>query len=123
MCSIPSSPRATGSASPNQGGRMATAPEILAIGLPFGEGPAVCADGSLVVTAIQEGQLWRVPPGGGAGTPIADVGGGPNSAVVTADNGFVVAQNGGIDLVALGVLESDAAVRFVRPGLQRVTSD
>lgn len=102
---------------------MVTAPELVASGLPFGEGPAVCADGSLVVTGIQDGRLWRVPAGGGTAVPIADVGGGPNSAVVAADGGYVVAQNGGIDLVALGVLRDGPPVRYVRPGVQRVAPD
>ena len=99
---------------------MPTAPEVVATGLPFGEGPAVFPDGSLVVTGIQQGQIWRVPPGGGVAAPCADVAGGPNSVVVAADGGFLVAQNGGIDLVALGVIAEGPAVRYVVPGLQRV---
>jgi gluconolactonase len=102
---------------------MTTRPEIVATGLPFGEGPAVCPDGALVVTGIQAGQLWRVPAGGGRPTPCADVAGGPNSVVVTTDGGFLVAQNGGIDLVALGVINDGPPVRPVVPGLQRVAPD
>jgi len=102
---------------------MPSGPEIVATGLPFGEGPAVCADGSLVVTGIQAGELWRVPPGGGEATRCADVAGGPNSVVVTTDGGFLVAQNGGIDLVALGVISHGPPVRHVTPGLQRVAPD
>ena len=99
---------------------MPTGPEVIATGLPFGEGPAVCSDGSLVVTGIQAGQLWRVPAGGGEASPCADVAGGPNSVVVTTDGGFLVAQNGGIDLVALGVISEGPPVRHIVPGLQRV---
>ena len=102
---------------------MPTGPEVMATGLPFGEGPAVCSDGSLVVTGIQAGQLWRVPAGGGEATPCADVAGGPNSVVVTTDGGFLVAQNGGIDLVALGVISDGPPVRHIVPGLQRVAPD
>lgn len=102
---------------------MTTGPEIVATGLPFGEGPAVCPDGSLVVTGISAGQLWRVPSGGGEATPCADVAGGPNSVVVSTGGGFLVAQNGGIDLVALGVIHNGPPVRYVVPGLQRVAPD
>src|SRR5262245_33855386 len=66
--------------------------------VPFGEGPAWCADGTLVCTSVGEGRLYRVWPDERRDAVIADTYGGANSCVPAADGGFLVTQNGGIDL-------------------------
>lgn len=59
----------------------------------FTEGPVVCQDGSIVVTAIDQGVLYRIADG--EATILGKTGGGPNGAVEGKD-GFYLTQNGGI---------------------------
>ena len=98
---------------------------VVATGVPFGEGPVWCPDGTLVITRVSPGALVRVWPATGRVAVIADTGGGANAAQLASDGGFVVTQNGGIDWRPHAkVLGLDAArvppYDPVAPGLQRV---
>jgi gluconolactonase len=97
--------------------------EVVADGVPFGEGPVWCPDGTLVVTSVAEGALYRVWPNEGRGERIVDTGGGANGAALASDGGFVVTQNGGFDFAATGLFEDPPPYRPAVPGLQRVASD
>jgi gluconolactonase len=99
---------------------------VVADGVPFGEGPVWCDDahgGTLVVTSVSGGCLFRVWPAEGRVERIADTGGGANGAVLASDGGFVVAQNGGFDFAATGLFDDPPPFRPAVPGLQRVLTD
>ena len=107
-----------------------SAPELIADGLGLPEGPVWCDDGTLVVTAVAEGALYRIWPGEGRRERIAETAGGPNAAAPADDGGFVVTQNGGIDFSSIPPLSKE--LRFPEPalpparvsgGLQRVAPD
>lgn len=109
---------------------MVSAPQMIADGLSLPEGPVWCDDGTLVVTAVAEGALYRIWPGDGRKEKIADTQGGPNAAAPADDGGFVVTQNGGIDFSNIPL--PPEALRFPAPatpsafvpgGLQRVAPD
>ncbi|MCW2622402.1 MAG: Gluconolactonase [Frankiales bacterium] len=95
--------------------------EVLATGLPIGEGPVELPDGTLAMTGVADGWIWRVDPQSGRTERWADVAGSANSAVVTSDGGLLVAQNGGLDLSMM--LDHQPPVRPVDAGLQRVRPD
>lgn len=97
--------------------------EVVADGIHFPEGPVWCPDGSVVVTSVTAGALYRVDLAEGRARLLADTGGGANGAVLASDGGFVVAQNGGIDLRATGVIPDAPSPRKAPPGLQRVLPD
>jgi gluconolactonase len=108
---------------------MSRQPVLIAEGIPFAEGPVWCDDGTLVVTSVAEGALYRIWPGEQRKAKIADTGGGANGAWPADDGGFLVTQNGGIDFPGLfpdfarRFSEPLPAVRPVEPGLQRVAPD
>jgi len=78
-----------------------------------------CPDGTLVVTSVCDGVLWRVSVSSGTKELVADVGGGANAAALCADGGFVVTQNGGIDFSRLpGAFAELPASVPATPGLQ-----
>lgn len=93
--------------------------EVIASNLGLLEGPVICRDGSLLVTSIDRGLLYRIE--GGMSKIFADVGGGPNGATEGPDQEIFVAQNGGIPPgphskpVAPGVqvVGRDGAVRWL----------
>jgi gluconolactonase len=94
----------------------------------FLEGPVWCAGpepagGSLVVTDVADGALFRIDVESGSPTKIADTSGGANGAAPCADGGFLVTQNGGLDFEAIGLFENPPATRRVRSGIQRVAPD
>ena len=99
--------------------------EVVATEVPFGEGPVWCPDGTLVITHVGPGLLRRIWPESGRTEVIAQCGGGANAAQLASDGGFVVTQNGGIDLApfadTLG-MSPDQVPSFEpgTPGLQRV---
>lgn len=106
--------------------------EVVVDGIRFGEGPVWCPDeserggGTLVVTSVAEGVLYRVRPEPGVSELLADVGGGANGAALSADGGFVVTQNGGVDFTSFGSLFADVDLppsRRATPGLQQVQPD
>ena len=53
--------------------------EVVVDGVRFGEGPVWCPDGTLVVTSVCDGVLWRVFVSSGTKELVADVGGGANA--------------------------------------------
>ncbi|MCH2171613.1 SMP-30/gluconolactonase/LRE family protein [Myxococcota bacterium] len=93
-------------------------------GVPLGEGPVWCPDGTLVITHISPGGLRRIDPANGASERIASMPGGANAAQLASDGGFVVTQNGGIDFTvfadSLGLNASKIPYAPGTPGLQRV---
>jgi len=97
--------------------------EVVVDGIPFGEGPVWCDDGTLVVTSVAGGCLYRVWPEQHRREVLADTGGGANGAVAASDGGFLVTQNGGFDFSAVGLFEDPPPVRYATPGLQRVGPD
>lgn len=101
--------------------QVSTAPTFL-------EGPVWCpgpgpAGGSLVVTQVAEGALYRVDVTTGLTTRIADTAGGANGAAPAADGGFVVTQNGGLDFAAIGLFDDPPVTRPTRSGIQHVAPD
>jgi gluconolactonase len=88
------------------------------------EGPVWCDDGTLVITSVPNGALYRVNIATGELTTIAVVGGGANSAAPTTDGGFVMTQNGGYDWGALGMNVVDPPPYVpATPGVQYVGAD
>ena len=76
--------------------------EVVCDGIRFGEGPVWCDDGTLVVTSVAEGALYRVEPEQNRAELFADTGGGANGAALAADGSILVTQNGGFDFAATG---------------------
>lgn len=79
--------------------------------LGFIEGPVVLRDGSVVVTSIDRGLLYRVTETGKE--VVARTGGGPNGATEGAD-GLYVAQNGGC-WPALNEIRAEAGIQRIAP--------
>jgi gluconolactonase len=67
--------------------------DILAGGLGVLEGPVTCQDGSIVVTSIDQGVLYRITQG--QAHVLATTGGGPNGATEGIGGLIFVSQNGG----------------------------
>ena len=67
---------------------------ILAEGFGFAEGPVIMPDGTVVVTDIRNGCLWRVAPDGSK-TEFARTGGGPNGLALGPDGALYCCNNGG----------------------------
>lgn len=97
--------------------------EVVVDGIPFGEGPVWCDDGTLVVTSVAGGCLYRVWPERHEREMLADTGGGANGAVAASDDGFLVTQNGGFDFSSVGIFRDPPPFRPATPGLQRVGPD
>jgi len=109
---------------------MTGKPELIAEGIGLPEGPVWCEDGTLVVTAVAEGALYRIWPEQGRKQKIAETAGGPNAAAPADDGGFIVTQNGGIDFSEIPLPPdylSFPAIKntpaFVSGGLQHVAPD
>ena len=103
------------------------APVQVCPGPTFLEGPVWCAGpepggGTLVVTDVAAGALHRVDVTTGAVTTFADTAGGANGAAPTADGGFLVTQNGGLDFAAIGMFDDPPETRPARSGIQHVTA-
>jgi len=108
-----------------------TAAVQLCPGPTFLEGPVWCppedggpgsGGGTLVVTDVGIGALHRVDVVTGEVTTFADTAGGANGAAPTADGGFLVTQNGGLDFDAIGLFDDPPETRPTRAGLQHVTA-
>jgi gluconolactonase len=102
---------------------MGSTAEIVVTGLLFPEGPSWCADGTLVATAVAEGTLYRIWPEEHRKELIATAGGGTNACAPTADGGFLITQNGGIDYTGLGLYADPPLYMPVTPGIQRALPD
>jgi gluconolactonase len=109
---------------------IASNPELIAQNISMPEGPVWCDDGTLVVTAVAEGALYRVWPEQRRKEKIADTAGGANGAAPASDGGFIVTQNGGIDFAAIPLPPSSGLPtspfpkpRHIEAGLQRVLPD
>src|ERR1700737_199171 len=109
---------------------MPSDPELIAQDIAMPEGPVWCDDGTLVVTAVAEGALYRIWPEQRRKQKIADTAGGANGAAPASDGGFIVTQNGGIDFAAIPLPPSSGkpsrpfpSPRHIPAGLQRVTPD
>jgi hypothetical protein len=57
------------------------------------EGPVTCQDGSVVVTSIDQGQVYRILDG--QPKVLAVTGGGPHGATEGLDGTSYISQNGG----------------------------
>jgi len=98
--------------------------EIVGAGIPFAEGPVWCPDGTVVVTSVAGGALYRVWPERGETKRVAVTTGGANGAALAADGSILVTQNGGMDFTNLpGVFGEFPACVPATPGLQRATAD
>ena len=109
---------------------MTSGPELIAEDISMPEGPVWCDDGTLVVTSVAEGALYRIWPEERRKQKIADTAGGANGAAPASDGGFIVTQNGGIDFGSIPLPPQAGKPtrpfpppRHVSAGLQRVTPD
>ena len=94
--------------------------EVVATGIPFSEGPVWCDDGTVVVTSVAAGALYRVWPEQNRAEVCATTLGGANGAALAAEGSILVTQNGGMDFTKLpGGLFGDLAEPIAAmPGLQ-----
>jgi gluconolactonase len=97
---------------------------VVGEGIPFAEGPVWCPDGTVVVTSVAAGALFRVWPESAKVERIAVTGGGANGAALAADGSILVTQNGGIDFSVLpGVFATFPPTVPATPGLQLASPD
>jgi len=85
----------------------------LAEGIGFTEGPLWTSRGTLLVTSMSRGLVYRVPLDGGAAVVEAETGGGPNGLAEGADGVVYVAQNGNATI-------QSRSPRPVEPGIQAI---
>jgi gluconolactonase len=98
--------------------------EVVATGIPFSEGPVWCPDGTLVVTSVAAGALYRVRPETRRADVCADTSGGANGAALAADGSILVTQNGGMDFTNLPGNMGDLPKAVpATPGLQLARPD
>jgi gluconolactonase len=98
--------------------------EVLASGLGALEGPVICRDGSLVVTSIDQGKVYRIVDG--LPKVVATTGGGPNGATEGADGTIYISQNGGAaparneipSAPGVQVIDKTGAVRLFGTGMR-----
>lgn len=79
------------------------APEVVATGLRFPEGPVSMPDGSVLLVEIARGTLTRVAADGSLSI-VAELGGGPNGLAIGPDGAAYVCNNGGFQWVEAGPL-------------------
>jgi gluconolactonase len=96
---------------------------VVGEGIPFAEGPVWCPDGTVVVTSVAAGALFRVWPEHGKVERMATTNGGANGAALAVDGSILVAQNGGIDFSTLPVKFDLPAGPPTTPGLQLAALD
>jgi len=98
--------------------------EVVATGIPFSEGPVWCDDGTIVVTSVAAGALYRVWPEQHRAEVCAVTTGGANGAALAADGSVLVTQNGGMDLTKLPGIFGDLPQAVpATPGLQLATAN
>lgn len=100
---------------------VAIEPEVVAVGVRFGEGPVWLAGQEvLLVTSVMDGMLHRIDSRTGRCESFADTSGGPNG-LAPATAGVLLTQNGGIDFRRFGAGFEDApAPRWTAPALVHV---
>jgi len=97
---------------------------VVGTGIPFSEGPVWCGDGTVVVTSVAAGALFRVRPDAARVEVFAETHGGANGAALAYDGSILVTQNGGIDFSNLPVSFGDLpAPKPVTPGIQLAAPD
>jgi len=108
--------------------------EVVAEDTGLGEGPVWCpGEGTVVLTSVDRGVLYRVWPLTRRKEVVADTAGSPNAAQLASDGGFVVTQAGGHDLSSFSPARlhprganvfytEPATPRKTTPVLQRVTT-
>ena len=79
------------------------APEVVATGLRFPEGPVSMPDGSVLLVEIARGTLTRVAVDGSLSV-VAELGGGPNGLAIGPDGAAYVCNNGGFEWIEAGGL-------------------
>lgn len=79
------------------------APQVVATGLRFPEGPVPMPDGSVLLVEIARGTLTRVAPDGSLSV-VAELGGGPNGLAIGPDGAAYVCNNGGFQWMEAGDL-------------------
>ena len=84
--------------------------DIFAKDVGFNEGPVDCQDGSLVVTSLDLGKVFRITQG--QVSVLAETGGGANGATEGRDGQIFVTQNGGTP-PALNRIRSRAGVQVI----------
>lgn len=97
------------------------APQVVAAGLRFPEGPVPMPDGSVLLVEIARGTLTRVAPDG-ALSVIAELGGGPNGLAIGPDGAAYVCNNGGFEWIEADSLLFPGHAANERPcgSIQRV---
>src|SRR6478672_3201517 len=97
---------------------------VVGTGIPFAEGPVWCPDGTVIVTSVAEGALYRVWPEQEKTDCVARTRGGANGAALAADGSILVTQNGGIDYSKLPVpIPEMPPFDPAAPGLQLAAPD
>jgi gluconolactonase len=95
-------------------------PEMIAIGITVPEGPTWCPDGSLIVTSVAEGAIYRIWPEARRKERIALTQGGANSSALATDGGLLVTQNGGLDFRTLPMMPGSGLEGYPLPGPDRI---
>ncbi|MEJ8814638.1 SMP-30/gluconolactonase/LRE family protein [Variovorax ureilyticus] len=87
--------------------------DVVTDAVGFCEGPVQCRDGSIVITSLSDGCLYKVVDG--QVSTFAMLGGGPNGAVEGEHGDLFVAQSGGVFLTKPDVPPAKGDVVLVRP--------
>lgn len=93
--------------------------DILAIGLPFSEGPVVRGDGSLLCVQVLAGQMTHLSAAG-AVISTRQIGGGPNGLAFGPNNLCYICNNGGLDADDIARLREGEDGDAIDPGLGRI---
>ena len=94
------------------------APEVVATGLRFPEGPVPMPDGSVLLVEIARGTLTRVAPDGSLSV-VAELGGGPNGVAIGPDGAAYVCNNGGFQWTRAGAAALSRSCRAPTPPAAR----
>jgi gluconolactonase len=98
--------------------------EVVGTGIPFAEGPVWCPDGSVVVTSVAAGALFRVWPEQAKTELFATTTGGANGAALARDGAILVTQNGGMDFSKMPIsFPNLPECVLASPGIQLAAPD
>jgi gluconolactonase len=86
--------------------------EVITDAVGFCEGPVQCRNGSIVITSLSDGCLYKIADGNLS--TFAKMGGGPNGAVEAKNGDLYVAQSGGVFLTKPDVPPAKGGVVRVR---------